>query len=408
MIQPSKIPRTLRALVPILLGSALLSGPVQGGNRTIRVKETAGLRRVLSSLRPGTTVLIAPGVYEGGHHVANAVGTEKNPIIIQGADPKKPPLFEGGGGNAFHLAGCSHVTLSRLEVRGFTTNGINIDDGGTFDTPAENITVTHVTVRDTGPRGNHDGLKLSGLKDFKVVKCTFEGWGGSGVDMVGCRQGVIENCAFKGKEGFSQSNAIQMKGGTRDILVHLSYFEKCGHRAVNLGGSTGLKYFRPSVGDFEGRDIIVAGNRFVGGMSAVAFVTAQSGHVHHNTIYLPEKWVLRILQETENPRFKSCRGGLFECNLVVYDRRVRTFVNVGPGTSPDSFVFRRNAWVGLEGASKPSLPVPERGGIVGVDPLLQNPGTSAMRIGSSDPRLKGLGADGYNPPEGKKSRGRSR
>ncbi|MHC4600985.1 MAG: right-handed parallel beta-helix repeat-containing protein, partial [Planctomycetota bacterium] len=344
------------ALLPVLLVAAILASPANGANRTVRVKTTEGLRRALTDLRPGTTVLIAPGDYEGGHHVANAVGTEKHPIVISGADPKNPPRFEGGGGNAFHLAGCSHVVLSHLEARGYSGNGVNIDDGGTFDTPAKNVTVSHVTVRDTGPRGNHDGLKLSGLLGFKVENCTFEGWGGSGVDMVGCRKGVIEGCSFKGKDGFSQSNAVQMKGGTRDILVHLCYFEKCGHRAINLGGSTGFQYFRPAVGDFEGRDITVAGNRFVGTTAAVAFVTAQSGHVHHNTIYLPEKWVLRILQETRDPRFKPCRGGLFEHNLVIYDARVRVFVNVGPGTDPKSFVFRRNAWVPLEGAARPSLP----------------------------------------------------
>jgi hypothetical protein len=333
--------------------------------------------------------------------VEKAAGSEKKPIVIRGLDPENPPVFSGGGSEAIHLAGCSHITLAHIEVRGYPGNGINIDDGGTFETPARNVTVEGVTVRETGPRGNHDALKLSGLLGFVVRDCRFEGWGGSAIDMVGCREGIVERCRFLGKPEFSQSNAVQMKGGTRDVRVHLSFFKDCGHRAINGGGSTGLAYFRPAVGDFEAKGITVAGNRFSGSVAPVAWVTAIGGHVHHNTIYLPEKWVARILQETKDSRFKACQGGVFERNLVVYDERVRVFVNVGPNTDPDSFTFRGNAWFPLKGGRRPVLPVREKGGIFGVDPKLENPGTASMRIRSPDPRLRGIGADAYRPPEKK-------
>ncbi len=100
-------------------------------------------------------------------------------------------------------------------------------------------------MQDTGPRGNHDALKMSGVDNFTVRRCRFEGWGGSGIDMVGCHHGVIEDCTFVGKKGFSQSNAVQLKAGTRDVLVQTSFFKDVGHRSINLGGSTGLAFFRP-------------------------------------------------------------------------------------------------------------------------------------------------------------------
>ena len=31
-----------------------------------------------------------------------------------------------------HLADCSYVTLRNLQVEGFPSNGINVDDGGSF------------------------------------------------------------------------------------------------------------------------------------------------------------------------------------------------------------------------------------------------------------------------------------
>ncbi len=131
----------------------------------------------------------------------------------------------------------------------------------------------------------------------------------------------------------------------------------------NLGGSTDLQFFRPEVRDYEAKNITIAGNRFEGGISPVAWVTAAGGRVHHNTIVLPERWVLRILQETTDPRFLPSRDGIFEDNLVIYDSRVRVFVNVGPGTALETFILRRNAWCDVEGSRRPSLPVPETDGV---------------------------------------------
>lgn len=328
----------------------------------IRVMDSGQFRAEIRRLAPGTTLLLAPGVYEGGLYLEKVAGTENAPIVIAGQDANNPPIFRGAGGQAMHLADCSYITLRNLQVEGFPSNGINIDDGGSFETPAHHVLLENVTILKTGPTGNHDALKMSGVDQFTVRKCRFEAWGGSGIDMVGCHRGVVEDCTFVGREGFGQNNAVQLKGGTRDILVQCCSFAKAGQRAINLGGSTDLPYFRPSVGDYEAKDITIAGNRFTGSLAPVAWVTADGGHVHHNTIVLPDKWVLRILQETRDPRFKPCHDGLFEHNLVIYDSRVQVFVNVGAGTAPETFKFRRNAWCDAEGCRKPQLPTPEEDG----------------------------------------------
>jgi hypothetical protein len=329
----------------------------------IRVADTIELRAALAHIAPDATVLLSPGVYEGGMYLSNVSGTGEAPIVIQGADPNAPPVFRGGGGQAFHLADCSHVVLRNIRVEGFAGNGINIDDGGSFETPSHHITLEDIAILETGPKGNHDALKMSGVDHFVVRNCRFEAWGGSAIDMVGCHHGLVEDCTFIGREGFSQDNAVQLKGGTADVLVQCCLFRNAGQRAINLGGSTGLQFFRPGVQGYEAKDITIAGNRFEGSLSPVAWVTADGGHVHHNTIVLPEKWVLRILQETEDPQFASCHGGIFEDNLVFYDSRVQVFVNVGPRTAAGTFVFRRNAWCDVEGMRRPSLPVSEQNGV---------------------------------------------
>jgi hypothetical protein len=80
----------------------------------------------------------------------------------------------------------------------------------------------HIVLEHDDPEdranGNHDALKMSGVDHFTVRKCHFEAWGSSAIDMVGCHHGVVEDCTFVGREGFQQDNAVQLKGGTRDVL----------------------------------------------------------------------------------------------------------------------------------------------------------------------------------------------
>ena len=378
----------------LLLGAAAAAQ----GNVT-EVADDAALRRALAGAAPGTTISIAPGRYRGDLYARGLAGRADAPIVIEASDPNRRPVFQGGR-LLGHLSGCAYVVVRNVVAKGFPANGLNVDDGGSFDTPAHHIVLENVDVLDTGPRGNRDGMKLSGVDYFAIRKCRIEGWGGSSIDMVGCHHGVIEDCVFVAKSGFAQSTGIQTKGGSSDILVQTSFFDgrQGGGRAVNIGGSTGLKYFRPKVGDYEATGITVAGNRFVGSTAAVAWATARAGRVHRNTIYQPQRWVLRILQEQTVERFRRCYGGVFEGNLVVYGRVV-SVVNIGPNTAPQTFTFRGNAWFRRGGAGRPRLPAPEANGIHGVDPRLSKPGTAAMSATSRDPRLKGIGADAYVRPK---------
>ncbi len=343
------------------------------GAAEVRVADSAAFRQAVQELTPGTTLLLEPGTYDGGISLHDVAGTEQAPIIIQGAEPNHPPVFRKGG-TAFHLSDCRYVTLRNVRVEGFPGNGINVDDGGSFETPAHHIMLENVTILETGPKGNHDALKMSGVDHFVVRKCRFEAWGGSGIDMVGCHHGVVEDCTFTGRQGFSQDNAVQLKGGSEDVLVQCCLFKGAGQRSINLGGSTGLQFFRPKVNDYEARNITVAGNRFERCMAPIAWVTADGGHVHHNTIILPERWILRVLQETTDPQFKPSHGGVFEHNLVIYNSRAQFFVNVGPRTAPETFVFCHNVWCDTEGTRVPSLPVAEKDGV-----YLSNVGAKAYK-----------------------------
>ena len=374
------------------------AGPAAG--RDVTVRDAGELRNALRSVRPGDTITLAPGNYGNGVWISKVSGTKKKPIIITGSDERKAPVFSGGT-EAIHLSDCNYVVLRNIKVSGCKGNGINADDGGSFDTPSRGLVFENITIEDIGPKGNFDGLKLSGLDDFAVKNCKFSGWGGSAIDMVGCHNGVIEKCQFVGKKGFSQSTGIQAKGGCEKILIKRNFFKSAGQRAINLGGSTGLKFFRPKLRDYEARAIEVAGNHFVGGMAPIAFVTSIDCAVRRNTIINPEKWVMRILQEQPTGKFKPCQKGTFENNLIVFDRRVKTFVNVGANTKPETFSFRKNAWFCSDGNRRPSLPAKEIEGVHQVDPKLDSAETPGMKVRSKDPRLRDVGAHSFEVKDAK-------
>lgn len=327
----------------------------------------------MENLAAGDRVMLAPGAYRPGIHLRNVSGTREAPIVIEAENPRDPPTFVGGT-TAVQLSDCNFVTLRNLSASGQTGNGFNIDDAGSFDTPSVGIVLEGLRVSDVGPVGNCDAIKLSGVQDFVVRDCVIEGWGGQGVDMVGCHRGTIEGCTFRGKAGFGQATGPQTKGGTSRIVIRRCLFENAAARGVNVGGSTGLQFFRPQGAPHEARDITVEDCTFIGGETPVAFVGVDGALFRHNTIVRPGKWVLRILQETRGEAFVPCRNVRFERNLVVFRAaEVRTQVNIGDATAPQTFEFLENLWFCEDNAarSRPTLPAAERDGVYGIDPRLE-------------------------------------
>src|SRR5687767_2230982 len=113
----------------ISLAFVLLSSTAFAAETKIPVADDHSLRTALSSAKPGHRILLAPGRYRPNISFRALHGTQTDPIIIEAADAKNKPIFDGGGA-AIHLGGCSHLTLRNLIFKNQTGNGINIDDGG--------------------------------------------------------------------------------------------------------------------------------------------------------------------------------------------------------------------------------------------------------------------------------------
>jgi hypothetical protein len=341
--------------------------PAISRGEEIHVANDSELIAAVRAAKPGQQILLAPGNYRGDISAGSPQGTADAPIVIAAADAAEPPVISGGSVGLF-ASSPQYFELHNLVFENARDNGLNIDDSGSVDKPSRGLVLQGLVVRKVGAKGNRDGIKLSGVDDFKISNCQVESWGASGsaIDMVGCHRGVIEGCKFTGDRS-SNSVGVQAKGGCSQIAVRRCRFEDVGGRGVNLGGSTGLPFFRPKDANYEAKDITVEDCEFIGGDAAVAFVGVDGALVQHNTIYRPGRWVLRILQENTAPRFVASRNGRFLKNAVVLRAdEVRQVANVGGDTKPESFEFAGNVWHCLDAADSRrlvQLPTAETDGV---------------------------------------------
>ena len=329
------------------------------------------LDAAIQDVTPGDTIQIHEGTYSGGLYEDNVQGTAQAWITIE-ATPGDVVIFDGGP-NAWQFTDAAYLNIKGIIFQHQTGNGLNFDDGGTYGTPAHHIRFSDCIFRDMNANGNNDMLKLSGLDSFEIRQCTFLNGAadGSGIDMVGCHDGTVVECEFRDQG----SNSIQMKGGTRNIIIERNFFKNGGQRTLNMGGSTDLQFFRPLDAPYEAADLKVYANVFIGSLAPVAFVGCINSEVVNNTIYLPNKWVLRILQETvDTTRFAPCGNNAFINNIVYIDDQVAVECNIGPNTDPESFTFFNNLWFHSEDNfwTGPDLPVTDVDGIFGSDPFFRD------------------------------------
>lgn len=349
----------LLILYAITGNSAILE--VGKGKKYQRLQEAAGFARA------GDTILLFAGTFTGGDVIRHLHGNAKNWISIRAAVGTEVVYL--GGQEAFHISESSYISIEGLIFEQQTGNGINVDDGGKAGKLTHHIRFENCIWRGMNATGNSDELKLSGVDDFIVRHCKFSNGApkGSLVDMVGCHQGIFEQCVFQN----AGSNCIQAKGGSSDILITQNKFINGGERALNIGGSTNPALFRPAEANYEAKNIHVQSNIFIGSAASVTFVGAVNCTVENNTLYAPEKWAVRILQETTATGFLPCSNNTFSHNIIMFTGATANAVNIGVNTSPETFRFSYNLWYSTyhPSGTLPGIPVNETNTIIKRDPL---------------------------------------
>ncbi len=301
----------------------------------------------------GDSIIFRDGIYSGGMSLQNWGGIEDSPIFIMAENTGMVSIE--GGNTAIHFIDCNNIVLSGIVFKGQITNGLNIDDGGSFESPSRGWIISSCTFSDMNASGNNDLIKMSGVNNFLIQDCLFQNGsvGGSGIDMVGCHFGEISESVFRDVGG----NSVQGKGGTHDISIQRNLFINGGARTLNLGGSTGMQFFRPIDAPFEARRLKVQANIFIGSPAPITFIGSDSVIVSNNNIVLPDKWVMRILQENNHERLIQCGDNVFANNIIYVNSDVNVTANIGPNTRSETFIFESNNWYNVDDSSwQPNLP----------------------------------------------------
>ncbi len=360
------------------------------------VGDSAQLRQAMGAAKAGSVIRLLPGEYRGELHYAGKAGTAGAPIVITGAIAEAPPVIRGGG-EGIKLSSVAHIELSHLVIEGAGSNGINIDDGER-DEPSHHVTLRNVLVRNGGGRPGDCGIKLTGVDNFLLQQCVVERCGkeAASLTFIGCHDGRVLDCLVDGRD--YAGVGLQMKGGSSDIRVARCVFRGVVGRSVQIGGSTGLKFFRPHISRFEARDIVVEDCSILGSEASVAFVGSSAAVVRNNAIYCPTGWVVRILQENRMVHMEPCQHGRFVGNVVAWENAALTrFVDVRKDTAPWTFVFEQNYWYCLDRPSRSrpvGLPTREIGGVYGEDPKFVSPETGDLQLGRSREQMRAAYAEG--------------
>ena len=145
------------------------AGPGKPAN-VRRVTSAEEFSAALGAAAAGDEIVLEPGTYAGELSRENL-----SKVTIRSADPANPAVIEGGN-YGLHLVDPAEVTLSDLVFQGQAENGINIDDAGSFETPAHDIRLIRVTVKNILKSGNHDAIKMAGVVDFLIDGARLEKW----------------------------------------------------------------------------------------------------------------------------------------------------------------------------------------------------------------------------------------
>lgn len=120
--------------------------------KTVRVSSMDELQKALAKVRPGTEILLAPGVYKGGLLIRRS-GTPDAPIIIRGDVPpssvsidkrKGLPVIEARGAESgIEIRDASYIILDSIRVQ-------NGDKHGVYLRRASHCVVQNMQIYDNG------------------------------------------------------------------------------------------------------------------------------------------------------------------------------------------------------------------------------------------------------------------
>lgn len=325
-------------------------------------------QQLAARMRPGDEIILMPGRHRPAT-LNRLQGERDNPITIRGLDPKRPPVIAASRyGLVLHQP--QHVVIENIVITGATIAGLVVDD---LDPTAEpnshepapptprkpwraNLVIRNVSVTNTGPQGKRHAIELSGLQDVRIHDVHIEGWGGSGLELIGCHGVSVESCRFIALNDYSQLHAIQVRAGSERVNITQCHFQGIAEAVVVLGGLSQLREFRPEIpldadsrSHYEARHIQLQRCTFLGGACPIVLAHCDDTLIRNSTFIRPRYAVLGTTPEPTDHRIAPARRATFGGNLVVWEPGdLRRLVAVAPNDDAQSFVFEQNLWWSTE------------------------------------------------------------
>ncbi len=304
--------------------------PLPEEGRKVHVETAEELKKAISEIQDGDTILLADGVYKVGRFLR--LDKVKNVQIRSvSGDPTKVTLrgrdFDtvDSSDDILRIAGCENITIAYLTFQDCHTYALKVE----AEHSPRNIQIYNCYFRDFGRRA----IKGSGTKNlsrkaangsirycyFENTKTPHEDWlyGGSyvsGIDMMALENWTISDNTFRNING--------AKGGGRAaIFIWVRSSNVTVERNVIVNCDRGIAFGNPSSstnfieGMWHISDSICRNNFIAGGSdSGIELAWVRDSKVYHNTVWR---------QDPDSRGIRCIKHGAGVENVIIANNLVR-------------------------------------------------------------------------------------
>ena len=363
-VRLSRAQRSMVAVLAYMLAITACAAPTfaQGKQQLVRAGHDWG--RVAQRAEPGNEIILMPGKHLSAT-LSDIAGTEEQPIVIRGVDPRHPVEIDCDL-YGIRLRNCRHIRLENITISGARIAGILIEgeaSAPTHSSTAQSITLRNVHINETGPSGQRHAVHIRHADDVRIESSTISGWAGSGIEAVAVHGLVIQDCVLQGTDTCTQTNGIRLRGGTRNVRIVRTVVRDAGDHGICIGGASRENEVRtPPEGEaiansrMEASSVEITDCLIEGGRCSVAFVHAADVHVHRSTLLRPRQVVVSIRRDREGDSADAVARSTFGDNIIAWQPGdLEAFLHIGRSANTDGLELTQNLWWGGDASAVQAL-----------------------------------------------------
>ena len=253
--------------------------------QTVTVGSMAELRAAVDAAKPGTVIIMQPGLYQGSLAI-RADGTEENPIVIRGADVGSTILDAGGERYALRVGG-DHIHLESLTLTNAKTAIVVRGKRSTVG-----VTIRNNYITDVG-----NGIKaMTGHRDLYIVNNILEGRGTFPKTGTSNVEGIVVTgqdieVAYNTLSGFGDGIGTSRQTEINNVGINVH------HNKILWGADDGIEM------DYTVRNSLAHRNFIANQLNGISFQPVIGGPVYayENVIYNTRQAPFKIKPTNTNP-----------------------------------------------------------------------------------------------------------